>query len=106
MSKPGLSISIAPAALAFALAVSLLATLLFVACGSDAPEEEAVLASLTDSIIVPGYVEVANESRELRAALEALCAAPGDGSLAGARQAWRDARRVWSRSRNRRGSAQ
>ena len=68
------------------------------ACGPDGPGEEAVLASLTDLVIVPGYQELAAESGNLRSALEQLCSARDEESLARARQTWRDVRRVTSRS--------
>ncbi len=74
---------------------------LAVACnqGSEAaPEEDEVLISLTDLIIVPGYESVAVKTGELRVALDALCANPTDSTLAAAQQAWRDTRAPWMRS--------
>ncbi len=67
-------------------------------CGSGAPDESEVLISLTDSVIVPGYETVAAEARDLRAALEELCAQPSAESLTKARQAWRDASAPWMRA--------
>lgn len=74
--------------------------LISLACGRDGPGEEEVLASLTDLIVVPGYHEVAAESRNLRSSLEELCSTRNDESIASARQVWRDARRVWLRSQS------
>ena len=78
-------------------AVAALAVL-FVACGSDAPDEQEVVISLTESIIVPGYEAAAAASGDLRLALETLCAQPSEDALANARQAWRDARAPWKRT--------
>ena len=72
--------------------------LLAVGCGPSAPDEDAVLISLTDSIIVPGYEALAEEARDLRQALEDLCVRPSDAALIEARQAWREARAPWMRS--------
>ena len=69
-----------------------------IGCGPSAPEEEAVLVSLTDSIIVPGYDALATETRDLQQNLEDLCAQPSDVTLIEARQAWRQARGPWMRS--------
>ncbi len=69
-----------------------------VGCGASAPEEDAVLISLTDSIIVPEYEALAAESNNLRKSLEDLCAAPSDAALIEARQAWRKARAPWMRA--------
>ena len=71
---------------------------LAMACGSNAPDEEKVLISLTDSIIVPGYEAVAEATSELRRSLDSLCAAPSLSLWVDARQAWRDARTPWMRS--------
>ena len=81
---------------------AVLGTLIFASfgCGRDGPKEEAVLASLTDLTIVPGYQELAAESGNLRSLLEELCSNRDDASLARAREAWRDVRRVWSRSQS------
>ena len=72
--------------------------LLAVGCGPSASDEDAVLISLTDSIIVPGYEALAEEARDLRQALEDLCVRPSDAALIEARQAWREARAPWMRS--------
>lgn len=77
--------------------MALLATLI-IGCGSDTPDESAVVASLTDSIVVPGYVATADASSELRQALESLCIQPSDDTLTNAQQAWRDARAPWKRT--------
>ena len=60
---------------AWLLATSLV---VMIGCGPTAPEEEAVLVSLTDSIIVPGYEALATETRDLQQKLEDLCAQPSD----------------------------
>ena len=70
-----------------------------ISCGPSAPAEEAVLISLTDSIIVPEYQALATQTRDLRQKLEDLCAKPSDAALTEARQAWRQARVPWMRSR-------
>ena len=80
--------------------------LLAVGCGPSAPDEDAVLISLTDSIIVPGYEALAEEARDLRQALEDLCVRPSDAALIEARQAWREARAPWMRSEAAHGSVQ
>ena len=66
--------------------------------GSDAPKESDVLVSLTDLVIVPRYEAAAAETEALNAALRDLCAAPSEAGVGVAAQAWRDARREWSRS--------
>ena len=71
---------------------------LAMACGSGAPDEEEVLISLTDSVIVPGYEAVAETTSELRRSLDSLCADPTLALWVDARQAWRDARTPWMRS--------
>ena len=78
-------------------AMTLFAVLL-VGCGSDGPDESAVVVSLTDSIVVPGYAAAADASGELRQTLESLCAQPSQDSLADAQQSWRDARAPWKRT--------
>ena len=67
-------------------------------CGPGGPEEEAVLASLTDLIIVPGYTELARESGDLGSALTTLCSSLDEKSIESARESWRDVRQVWTRS--------
>ncbi len=71
---------------------------LSVSCSSGATGDAAVLVSLTDSVIVPGYEAVAQEAGELRQALDGLCASPSDSTLSEARQAWREIRAPWMRS--------
>ena len=73
---------------------------LAIACGTGepAPDENAVLASVTDLVIVPGYESLAQETQDLRMALENLCALPSEASISAAQQAWRDARAPWMRS--------
>ena len=71
---------------------------LLVGCGSDAPNEQEVLISLTESVIVPGYEAAAAATTELRNALETLCAQPSEDALANAQQEWRDARAPWKRT--------
>ena len=71
---------------------------LAIACSSGATSDAAVLVSLTDSIIVPGYEAVAQEASGLRQALDGLCAGPSDMVLSEAQQAWRDVRAPWMRS--------
>ena len=71
---------------------------LAMACGSGAPDEEKVLISLTDFIIVPGYEAVADATGELRQSLDSLCADPSLPLWVDARQTWRDARTPWMRS--------
>ena len=78
---------------------SLAAFAAMVGCsGRDAPEESEVLVSLTDLVIVPRYRAAAAETGALNAALRDLCAAPSEAGVEAASQAWRDARREWSRS--------
>lgn len=72
--------------------------MLAIACGTGATGDDAVLISLTDSIVVPGYEAVAQEAGDLRQALDGLCAGPSDATLSDARQAWRDVRAPWMRS--------
>ena len=81
------------------ISLSILITLA-IACnaGGETPDEQDVLVSLTDLIIVPGYESVVVETGELRTALDTLCANPGDGTLATAQQSWRDTRVPWMRS--------
>ncbi len=71
---------------------------LTLACGSGGTGDDAVLISLTDSIVVPGYEAVAQEAGDLRQALDVLCAGPSDAALGEAQQAWRDVRAPWMRS--------
>ena len=49
-------------------------------------------------MIVPRYQAAAAETGALDAALKDLCAAPSEAGVEAASQAWRDARREWSRS--------
>ena len=69
-----------------------------VGCGEGASDESEVLISLTDQVIVPTYQAAAAAAGDLETALDALCAAPSDGTLQAAHQAWRDARGAWLRS--------
>ena len=69
-------------------------------CTSGGADEEAVLASLTDLVIVPGYTELSEESAGLRSSLEGLCSGPNEDSLESARESWRDVSRVWTRSQS------
>ena len=71
---------------------------LFVGCGSGAVDEQEVIISLTESVIVPGYEAAATAATELRNALETLCAQPSEDALANAQQEWRDARAPWKRT--------
>lgn len=71
---------------------------LAIGCGPGGPNEEEVLISLTDNIIVPGYEAVSDTAGELRVALDNLCASPNLSSWVDATQAWRDARTSWMRS--------
>ncbi len=71
---------------------------LFLGCGSDAADEQEVVTSLTDTVVVPGYEAAAAVSGELRLALETLCAQPTQDALANAQQEWRDARAAWKRT--------
>ncbi len=81
----------------FGMSISAL-LMLAIACGTGGTGDDAVLVSLTDSIIVPGYEAVAQEAGDLRQALDGLCAGPSDATLGEARQAWRDVRSPWMRS--------
>ena len=67
---------------------------------TDGVDEEAVLVSLTDLIIVPGYTQLAEESTSLRSSLEALCSDLDEQSIESARQSWRDIGLVWMRSQS------
>ena len=73
---------------------------LAIACGTgeSAPDENAVLTSVTDLVVVPGYESLAEETQDLRMALEDLCALPSETSMSKAQQAWRDVRSPWMRS--------
>ena len=71
---------------------------LAIACGSGTTDDAAVLISLTDSIIVPGYEAVSQEASDLRKALDDLCGSPSEPAMSEAQQAWRDARVPWMRS--------
>ena len=70
------------------------------ACGTGepVPDEDAVLASVTDLVIVPGYEAMAQETQDLRTALASLCDYPSEAAMGEAQQAWRDARTPWMRS--------
>ncbi len=70
----------------------------FVGCGSDAADEQEVVISLTESVIVPGYEAAAAASTELRSTIEALCAQPSEDALGNAQQEWRDSRATWKRT--------
>ena len=83
--------------IAVILGVLLLASL---GCTGGGADEEAVLASLTDMVIVPGYTQLAEESRDLSSALATVCSGPDEDSLSNARQSWRDMGRVWMRSQS------
>ena len=69
-------------------------------CTGGGADEEAVLASLTDLVIVPGFTELSEESVNLRSSLEELCLDPDMDTLEGAREGWRDISRVWMRSQS------
>ncbi len=69
-----------------------------IGCGSGAPDEQEVLISLTDSLIVPRYEAVSDAASDLRQSLDDLCMDPSLSLWADARQAWRDARAPWMRS--------
>ena len=73
---------------------------LAIACdtGEPAPDENAVLASVTDLVIVPGYESLAQETHDLRMALDNLCALPSETAMSTAQQAWKDARAPWMQS--------
>ena len=83
-----------PAATLAAFALAALAA----GCGPGGPDERAVLVGLADSVAVPGYEAAAGSAGALRQALDSLCAAPSEAALAGARQAWKDARGPWKRT--------
>lgn len=68
------------------------------ACGSGAPSESDVLASLADDVIVPRYDALAEETAALEGAVAGLCAAPSDAALGAARDAWRGASAAWAQS--------
>ena len=87
------------ARLTFAVAIGALLLASF-GCAGSGVDEEAVLASLTDLVIVPGYTELAEESTGLRSSLEGLCSGLNEESLERARQSWRDMGRVWLRSQS------
>ncbi len=72
--------------------------LLATACRSGATGDDAILFSLIDSMVVPGYEAVAKEAGDLQQALDDLCADPSDTTLDKAQQAWRDVRAPWMRS--------
>ena len=67
-------------------------------CSGGGTDEEVVLASLTDLIIVPGYTALAEEADGLSSALETLCSSLDEDSIARARESWRDVRQAWTRS--------
>lgn len=71
---------------------------LLAGCGEGAPDDSEVLISLTDQVIVPTNQAAGAAAADLETALDALCAAPSDGALQSAHQAWRDARGAWLRS--------
>ena len=83
--------------IALLLGVLLLASL---GCTGGGVDEEAVLESLTDLVIVPGYTKLAEESTSFRSSLEGLCSGLDGKSLESARQSWRDMGRVWMRSQS------
>ncbi len=72
--------------------------LVVVGCGEGAPDDSDVLISLTDQVVVPTYQAAGVAAADLETAIEALCAAPSDGTVQTAHQAWRDARGAWLRS--------
>ena len=72
--------------------------LVLTACGSDAPSDKDVLASLTDQVVVPAYQNVARDVAKLDHDVKGLCGAPGNASLEAARQSWRAARASWMKS--------
>lgn len=66
--------------------------------GGERVSREEVLVSLTDSLIVPRFGEVAERMKTLRSSTRALCAQPSAERLEDARGAWRDAREPWLHS--------
>lgn len=68
------------------------------ACGSGAPSESDVLASLADGVVVPRYEALAESTAALDGALADLCASPSDAALGAARDAWRRVGAAWAQS--------
>ena len=68
-------------------------------CGSSSgPSDRDVLISLTDTIIVPAYQELALKAAGLKQSVETLCTDPNAASLDTARQSWHAVRGPWMRS--------
>ena len=87
------------AALTIFVTVPVVLLLLLAGCGSSSdPSDRDVLISLTDTVIVPAYQELALEAAGLKQSVNALCGAPNAASLDTARQSWRAARGAWMRS--------
>lgn len=72
-----------------------------VGCSSteDEPrfDRNAAVASIVDNVILPTLLETVAKADALRAAAEALEAAPDQATLDAAQQAWREARAPWRR---------
>ena len=64
-------------------------------CGSSPPSRSEVLADIADQVIIPVYENLAQESSEFFQASRDFCENPTPESLAGARDALRNARSAW-----------
>ncbi len=74
-------------ALTIFVTVPVVLLLLLAGCGSSSgPSDRDVLISLTDTVIVPAYQELALEAAGLKQSVNTLCGAPNAASLDTARQ--------------------
>lgn len=66
-----------------------------VGCGSSPPSRSEVLADIADQVIIPAYENLAKESSEFLQASRDFCENLSPESLAGTRNALRNARSAW-----------
>jgi predicted lipoprotein len=83
-----------------ALGIGIAGASVVAACKDDdkttpPPDRAKILADVTSLVIVPTYVDAANQAKSLETALGALRDFASVDSLAHARDAWKTARRAW-----------
>ncbi|HXH57591.1 imelysin family protein [Iamia sp.] len=65
----------------------------------SAVDDEAVLATIADDVIVPAYEALVADLADLTTTVDALCGEPAATGLEDAREGWRTALTSWQRTR-------
>ena len=65
------------------------------ACVGGGPSDKEALIALIDDVVVPAYLQLADDAVELDNKAASLCSSPTEATLEDARQAWRLTRASW-----------